>query len=72
MRNFASSEPVLTIAGVQAFLVAVLGLVTKFGVNLSADQTAAILAVYATGAPIVAALWARRRVTPVPTPAPGD
>lgn len=56
--NIVRSEPVAFYGLVQALI----GLVSAFGLRLSAEQTAAILAVTSC----VLALVARRRVTPVP------
>lgn len=61
-------EPVVTIAGVQAAVASVLTLVVAFGVTLTPEQSAAIMGVYAAVAPILFALVARRKVTPVGTP----
>lgn len=62
------TEPVLTTATVTAAIGAVLALLTQFGVDLTESQTAAILGLFATLAPLVAGLIARRRVTPVAMP----
>jgi len=50
-------EPVFVVAFVQALLA----LLVSFGVNLTADQVAAIL----TFLPLVLALWVRSKVSPV-------
>jgi hypothetical protein len=60
MRN----EPVLTIAGVQAAVAAVLSLLVAFGVELTQEQTVAVLGVCGTVLPILFAIWARGKVTP--------
>ena len=58
-----TSEPAVTTgASVAAVVVAVLGLLTAFGVDLTPDQSAAILAVVAVVAPIVTAFLIRRQV----------
>ncbi len=56
MKNIILREPVLT----QGVVQSVLGLVLAFGVDLSSEQTGAILAVTAA----VLALATRRVVTP--------
>lgn len=57
-------EPVINFAAMQAFIAAVLTLLGAFGVDLSADQRAAILGVWATGSPILFGILLRRKVTP--------
>lgn len=57
-------EPVLTIGSVAALVAAILALLVAFGANLTDVQTQAILAVIAAAGPVVAALLARRKVTP--------
>lgn len=60
-----SNEPVLA-AGTAAGLVgAVLTLLVAFGVHVTEDQQKAILAVVVLVVPIVAAIIARSKVTPV-------
>jgi hypothetical protein len=63
------------LAALTALVPAVLGLLVAFGVDLSDAQQQAILALTAavtglvgTGAPIVAAVFARREVTPLASP----
>lgn len=59
------SEPVITTATITAAVAALLGLLVAFGVDLSDDQQKAILGVIAAVGPLVAAYFARSRVTPV-------
>lgn len=59
-----TNEPVLTIAGIAAALGATLTLLTSFGVDLTPDQRAAILGLWATVGPLVFAVWTRRKVSP--------
>ena len=59
------NEPALKVATYTAIVTAVLALLTSFGLNLSDEQTAAILGVVAVLAPIVAGFITRRHVTPV-------
>jgi len=61
-----NQEPVLTAAAVASFVSAVLALLVAFGVGLSPDETAAVMGVVGVVAPIVAAYFARKRVTPTP------
>lgn len=61
-------EPLLSAAGITAAASAVIGLLTVFGLNLSTEQTTAILAVVAVLAPIVVGLASRGKVTPVAAP----
>lgn len=58
------TEPVVTIAGIQAAVAAVLTLLVSFGVPLSQEQQVAILGVAATVLPVVFAAWTRSKVTP--------
>lgn len=60
------NEPVLTVAGIQAAVAAVLGLLVAFGVELNADQQTAIIGVAAIVLPLAFAVWARSKVTPAP------
>jgi hypothetical protein len=59
-------EPLVTVASITAVVSAVLALVVAFGLDLTADQQAAILGAVAAVAPIAVALIVRPRVTPVP------
>lgn len=60
------TEPVLILlAGVANVVQAVLVLLVAFGLTLSADQTAAIMAVTTIVVNLVVAVVARSKVTPV-------
>ena len=59
------NEPAITIGTITAAVAAVLALLIAFGVDLTDEQTAAILGLVAAVGPIVAAILTRRRVTPV-------
>lgn len=59
-----TSEPVWSAAVIQAFVVAVIGLVVAFGLDLSDTQQDAILGLTAVLAPFVAAWRVRKQVTP--------
>lgn len=57
-------EPLITVASITAAVVAVLSLLTAFGMPLTDDQRQAILGVVAVAAPLVVGLVARAKVTP--------
>lgn len=59
-------EPVLTGATVLSLVTAIIGLLTAFGVDITADQKAAILTVVGIVAPIVVGLVVRSKVSPTP------
>ena len=59
-----NKEPVITIAAIQATIVAVLSLLTAFGVDLTQEQQVAIVGVAGTVLPLIFAVWARSKVTP--------
>lgn len=59
------NEPAVTVASLTAVVTALLALLTAFGLNLSQDQTAAILGVVAVLAPLVSGFITRGKVTPV-------
>lgn len=61
-------EPLLTTAGVTAVVAAILAVLFAFGLDLTADQTAAILGLVGVIAPLVVALVARGKVTPTADP----
>lgn len=60
--NSADAEPALTVGMVLSAVTALLSLLVAVGLPVSGRVQAAILAVIATVAPIVTALWARGRV----------
>lgn len=62
-------EPVFTVATITSAVAAVVALVVAFGVPLTEDQQTAILSLAAVVAPLIAAYFARKRVTPVRTTA---
>lgn len=59
-------EPAAIIGSITAAASAIIALVVAFGLDLSDEQTAAILGVVAVVAPIVAGFVTRGKVTPVP------
>lgn len=63
-------EPLITTGTITAAVVALIALLVAFGLDLTDDQVSAILGVIAVAAPIVVALAARSKVTPVADPRP--
>ena len=61
-------EPLVTRATLVAIATAILTLLVAFGIHIDPDTKKAILAIVGTLAPIVAALLARSKVTPVDDP----
>lgn len=59
-----TNSPVWSAAGISAAVSSVLALLTAFGLDLSGEQTAAILGVANVIAQVVLAVWASRRTTP--------
>lgn len=59
-----NNEPVWTVAGITAFCTAVIAALIAFGVPLTADQQGALLGLIAVASPLVAAFFARKRVSP--------
>jgi hypothetical protein len=57
-----SREPLLSRAVIVAAVGALLGLAAAFGLDLSEAQRESITVVAVVGAPLVAAVWARRHV----------
>jgi len=55
-------EPTISIGAISAAVAAVLTLITAFGVELTEEQTTAILGVIAAVGPIVTSLVIRRKV----------
>lgn len=58
----AASEPLLSVGTVTAFAAAALGLLAAFGLPLSNAQTGAILGLIAVAAPLIVAVWGRKKV----------
>lgn len=61
-------EPLLSAAGITAVVTAAITLLTAFGLDLTTDQTAAILGAVAVVGPIAVALVTRGKVTPTADP----
>lgn len=57
-----AEEPALKVGAIMAAATAAIGLLVAFGLKLTPEQTAAILAVVAALAPLVQAFWTRRKV----------
>lgn len=53
-------EPVVTVAWIGSAVAAVLTLLVAFGVDMTKEQTAAVLGLVAVAAPVVAGYVARR------------
>jgi hypothetical protein len=58
-------EPVMAATTIVSMVASILILLRSFGVGISDDQYNAIINAVAIIGPVVAGLWARRRVTPV-------
>lgn len=65
VKGAVQSEPVLSAAGVTAVITAGLAVLVAFGVPITDAQAVAVVGFVGVVAPIVAGVWARRRVTPV-------
>lgn len=61
-------EPAITVATITAVVSALLALGAAFGLNLTADQTAAIVGFVAVVAPLAAGFITRGKVSPVAAP----
>ena len=70
--NITEQEPVITANSIVAFISAAIVLAITFGLSISEEQKAAILGVVVIVAPLVAAWWARRKVTPLAEPKDED
>lgn len=58
----ASTEPLLTVGTITALATAILGLLVLFGVDIPDEGKAAILSAVGVLAPVVVAVWGRRKV----------
>ncbi len=59
------AEPVLAATTLVSMVASILVLLQSFGIAISDDQYNAIINAVAIIGPVLAGLWARRRVTPV-------
>lgn len=66
--RIAAREPVVTAATVAAVITAVVALLKSFGVPITDDQAIAITGLVGVIAPLVTALFARAKVTPIAPP----
>jgi len=57
-----NKEPLWTVAGITAAVVAIITLITAFGVDITGEQREAIIGVVAVAAPLMVAIVARRKV----------
>lgn len=64
MKNTNTTEPAVIVGAISAIIASVLVLLVAFGIDITPDQTAAILGVVAAVGPIVVSLIIRRKVTP--------
>lgn len=60
-------EPIVTVAAITGIVSALLALLVAFGLQLSEEQTTAIMGVVGVTAPFVVAVIARRWTVPVST-----
>lgn len=72
MKNLMTNEPVAVITSVIAFISAVIALLPLFGVPLSAEQAAGIMAAVVALGGVVSTLLIRSQVTPVANPYDND
>ena len=66
------TEPVAIIAAIVGLIEAIVALLPLFGVPLTVEQQAAIMAVIVAAGSVVSAIWARSLVTPVANPRDND
>ena len=66
------TEPVAIITAVTTLVEAIIALLPLFGVPLTIEQQAAIMAVVVALAGVVSAVWTRSLVTPVANPRDND
>lgn len=66
------TKPVLTSTTIVAFVTAVIALFVAFGVELSNEQTAAILGLIGVVAPIVVGVYSSQKTTPLAKPEDED
>jgi hypothetical protein len=63
-----NTEPVVWANGIVAFVTAALVMGISFGLPVNEEQKAAIIGVVVIVAPLAAAWWARKQVTPLAAP----
>lgn len=64
MKNTNTTEPTVIVGAISAVVAALMALLIAFGIDITPDQTVAVLGVVAAVGPFVAALFIRRKVTP--------
>ena len=67
-----TNEPVAIITAITTLIQATIALLPLFGVPLTVEQQAALMAVVIAAAGVVSAVWARSLVTPVANPKDND
>jgi hypothetical protein len=73
MKNISlQTEPVVIIAAITGLIEAIVALLPLFGVGLTVEQQAGIMAVVVAVSSVVSALWSRSLVTPVANPRDND
>lgn len=72
MKNLMTNEPVAVITAVIALVSAIVALLPLFGVPLTAEQAAGIMAVVVAAGGVVSTLLIRSQVTPVANPRDND
>lgn len=58
----APAEPLITVGAITGIAAAVVGAGVAFGLDLTHDQTTAILAIIGVLAPVVVTVWGRTKV----------
>ena len=72
MKINMSNEPVAIIGAIVGLVEAIIALLPLFGVALTIEQQAALMAVVVAAGSVVSAVWARSLVTPVSNPKDND
>jgi arginine exporter protein ArgO len=66
------TEPIAIIAAITGLIEAVIALMPLFGVGLTIEQQAGLMAVVVAAGSVVSAVWGRSLVTPVANPRDND
>ena len=72
MKIDMTNEPVAIIGAIVGLVEAIIALLPLFGVALTIEQQAALMAVVVAAGSVVSAVWARSLVTPVSNPRDND
>ncbi len=72
MKINMSNEPVAIIGAIVGLVEAIIALLPLFGVALTIEQQAALMAVVVAAGSVISAVWARSLVTPVANPRDND